>query len=236
MHYKSFSFKASAAEGLAEGEISGYASTWGNVDSYGDIIQRGAFAGTLAFFLENGLTLHQHQMRVPIGKPIECYEDEKGLFIRAKISDTTAGRDCLTLVRDKVIRKLSIGFEPEGYSMLSEEQGRAILGDAGYEEALKALPWYSDGLRLLTQIKLYEVSLVSFPANEQAEILAVRSGGRLPETEREFERFLRDAGWPRSAAVALTNHGYKGLQRDAGTESNDLAVALRNAAAALSAS
>lgn len=245
MHYKSFAFKAAGAEGLGENEFAGYASTFGSVDSYGDVIQRGAFAGTIPFFLESGLTLWQHQMRAPIGKPVECYEDEKGLYIRAKISDTAAGRDCLTLIRDGVVRKLSIGFEPEGYSMLSEEQGRLVLGDVAYEEAIKNLPWWSDGLRLLTQIKLYEVSPVSFPANTEADILSVRSpllagqaGGKLPETEREYERFLRDAGFSRSAAVALTNHGFQKAQRDAGTvnDSNDLVAALRAAAATLSAS
>ncbi|HEU4752056.1 MAG TPA: HK97 family phage prohead protease [Armatimonadota bacterium] len=236
MIYKSFTFKAAPVEGLGENEFAGYASVFGNVDDYGDIVQRGAFAASLPFFLKDGMICWQHRLGVPIGKPVEAYEDEKGLFVRGRISDTAAGRDCLTLMRDGVVQKLSIGYETEGYQVLSEEQARVLLGDAGYEAALKALPWWADELRLLTQIKLYEVSPVSFPANDAAEILGVKSaGGRLPETEREFERFLRDAGWPRKAAVALTGHGFKGLQRDAGQDLDRLAASLKQAAATLRA-
>lgn len=234
MLFKSFRFKADASN-LDDGEFAGYASTFGNVDTYGDIIQKGAFARTLPSFKENGLILWQHQMRVPIGKPIEAYEDEKGLFIRAKISDTAAGRDCLTLMRDGVVRKMSIGFDSLGYQMLSEAEARMILGDR-YDAAFKALGWWADGFRLLTDIELYEVSPVSLPANDQADITSVKApGGRLPETEREMERFLRDAGFSRTDAKAITGHGFKALQRDAGDHAG-LAASLKELTALMTAS
>jgi len=236
MLYKAFEFKA-AESNLAEGEFAGYASTFGNWDTYGDIIQRGAFARTLPRFKESGLILWQHQMRVPIGKPLEAYEDEKGLFIRGKISDTTQGRDCLTLMRDGVVRKMSIGFDCPGYQVLSDAQARDLLGSR-YEEAAAAMKnaWWFDGFRLLTDIDLYEVSPVSLPANDQADITAVKCGGHIPGTEREFEGFLRDAGFPRKAATILTGHGWKGLQRDAGADEAALVASLKQLTATLTAS
>ncbi|MFN3650082.1 MAG: HK97 family phage prohead protease [Armatimonadota bacterium] len=241
LQYKSFEFKA-AGEGLADGEFAGYGSVFKVVDTYGDIMGPGAFSKTLDFFLENGQVQWQHRMSQPIGKPIEAREDAKGLWVKGKISDTAMGRDALTLVRDGVVRKLSIGFVTKGYEVLSESRAREILGDAGYEEAIKALPWWVDELRLITEVKLYEVSLVSFPANEQAEIVSVKAApdGRLPETERQLERFLRDAGFSRKAAVAIASHGFKGLQRDAAGEreddTNGVLDALKRAELALQAS
>jgi len=237
IQYKTLAFKSAGTDGLAANEFSGYASTFGNVDEDGDIIERGAFSLTLPEFLKTGLILWQHQMRVPIGKPVEAYEDEKGLFVKGRISDTADGRDCLTLMRDGVIKKLSIGYRVEAYTMLSKEQGIARMGEAAYNAALASLPWWSDGLRLITQIKLYEYSPVSIPANGLADILGVKSaGGRLPETEREFEGFLRDAGFPRKAATALTGHGWRGLQRDAGADDAALVQSLKKLQAAISAS
>lgn len=229
MRYRSFEFKAEMPEGDEPG-FSGYASTFGNVDSYGDIIQRGAFARTIPSFLERGLVLWQHQTRVPIGKPVEAREDERGLWVRCRVSDTQAGRDVMTLLRDGVVTSLSIGYTAEGYAILSDDQARLLLGDQ-FDAAKASLPWWADGFRLLTEIELYEVSPVSFPGNDQAEILGVK--GKLPETPREMERFLRDAGWPRAAAVAVTNHGFKGLQRDAGPDLTDLASSMRAAVATL---
>jgi len=238
MRFRTIEFKAVSLDDLGENEFAGYAAVFGNVDSYGDIIQRGAFAATLPSFLESGILCWQHQLRQPIGKPVAAYEDEKGLFIRGKISDTQQGRDALTLIRDQVVRRLSIGYETEGYQSLSEQQARQILGDAGFEKARDELPRWVDGLRLLTQIKLYEVSPVSIAANDQADILGVKSGPRMPETEREFERFLREVGFSRKQATALTAGGWKALQRDAGSEADisTLAAKIRETAAALTAS
>jgi HK97 family phage prohead protease len=238
LQYKSLDFKAGGADGLAANEFHGYGSTFRNWDEDGDIIQKGAFELTLPEFLVSGLILYQHQMRVPIGKPTVAREDEKGLYLKARISDTSDGRDCLTLMRDGVITKLSIGYRVEAYTMLSKEQGIALLGESDYQAAMASLPWWSDGLRLITQIKLYEISPVSVPANGQADILGVKSaGGRIPETEREFEAMLRDAGFPRKAAVALTGHGWKGLQRDAGADVDPaLLASLKSLQSAISAS
>lgn len=176
MLYKTFAFKAADIEGLGKDEFAGYGSTFRVVDDYGDMMLSGCFAKTLASFLADGFVGGiNHDWDNPIGSPVEAYEDEKGLFLRAKVSDTAAGRDCLTLLRDKVVKKLSIGFRTQGYMKLSEEQAVAILGEQGYQDALAALPYWADGIRAITQVKLYEVSPVTVPANSQADILGVKS-------------------------------------------------------------
>lgn len=217
MERKELPIEMQSFDGLGEREFACTASTWvPYVDTYGDMIQKGAFVKWLPFFLEKGVSCWQHATRQPIGRPLEARETDAGLYARIKISQVAQGDEALTLMRDKVVQSVSIMYDVLGYEMVSESRARELLGDH-YDAAMRALPWWSDGLRLLTEIKLYGIDPVTFPGNEQAEILAVRSSGRLPETEREFERFLRDAGFPRKAAAAITARGYKdaALQRDA---------------------
>ncbi len=225
---KTLSFKASTtAAGLNPNEFDGYASTFlGPVDSYGDIIAPGAFKNNLDFFLSDGVVLREHEMECAIGKPLEAREDATGLYIKGRISATSDGNDALILLRDEVIKRLSIGFRTLGYEMLSEARGIEVLGgESAYKDAIAMLPYWSDGLRLLTDIKLYEVSLVAFPANAAAVITGVKGmlgglAGKI-ETERDFERFLRDAGFSSSEAKTLVTNGFKALKSgaDSGMES-----------------
>jgi uncharacterized protein len=68
-------------------------------------------------------------------------------------------------------------------------------------------------------VKLYEVSLVTFPANEKATITGVKAAH---DTERDFEHFLRDAGYSREAAKIITARGYKALSGQREAESEEL--------------
>jgi uncharacterized protein len=221
LEYKTLTFKAKSDGGLGDREFDGYASTFlGPVDSYGDIIQKGAFANRLEWFMENGILLREHNIRCAIGKPLEAYEDEHGLYLKGYISKTSEGNDALILLQDRVIKRMSIGFRIEGYEMLSEARAIEVLGSKdAYDAALKALPWWVDGLRLLTDIWLYETSLVAFPANEDAIVSGVKTAlqgaAAKMDTERKFERFLRDAGFSVTEAKTIVSLGYKALQRDA---------------------
>ena len=85
------------------GEFSGYAAVFGNLDDGNDIIEKGAFAKTIAADLDRIKILALHNSSwLPVGKPLELREDEHGLFIWGKISDTSMGRDVMTLLRDGV--------------------------------------------------------------------------------------------------------------------------------------
>jgi uncharacterized protein len=181
--YKTLTFKAAApADGedaLQEGEFEGYGAAFGNVDACGDIIEKGAFARSLAEFLKSGVLCWQHDWSEPIGKPLEAREDDQGLYLKGRVSQTARGKDALTLLRDGVVTKMSIGYEVEAYRVLSDEEGIALLGQEAYDAAMRDLPWWQDGIRVLTQIKLYEISLVSVPANMNAVVTGVKDLGLL---------------------------------------------------------
>ena len=96
-----------------EGTFSGYGAVFSNIDSGGDIIEPGAFTKTIAEGVGRVKILSGHnESLLPIGKPLELREDANGLFLKAKISDTTLGRDVRTLIKDGVLCELSIGYDP----------------------------------------------------------------------------------------------------------------------------
>ena len=125
-----------------QGIFSGYGSVFGNVDDGGDIVEPGAFTKTIAEGFERVkiLALHNDSL-LPIGRPLEVREDSKGLYIKAKISDTAMGRDVKVLLKDGVLNELSIGYDP-------------IVFD--YDET---------GIRHLREVKLWEVSVVTWAMN-----------------------------------------------------------------------
>lgn len=150
--YKSFVFQLEDAN-EESGEFSGYAAVFGNVDSGRDVIERGAFSKTIREDFDRIKILSQHNdCELPVGKPLELREDDKGLFIRGKISDTAKGRDIQTLMKDGVLNELSIGYDAVEFDYDSEQ-----------------------GVRRLKEIKLWEVSIVTWAMNDQAKIDEVKS-------------------------------------------------------------
>lgn len=144
----------------------GYASTFGNVDLGDDIIVAGSFAKSLA---KNPTVpvLWQHQMCEPIGSSIELREDSKGLFIKAKLprEDSLVCGRVIPQMKVGSIREMSIGF----FTRDSEMKG---------------------GTRLLKEIELFEVSLVTKAMNPQALVTGFKASSpsvRLPLAPRERE-------------------------------------------------
>ena len=134
-----------------EGTFTGYASTFSDVpDSYGDIVDPGAFKKTLKAQKGRIVSLFNHSFMEPIGKPIEMSEDDKGLLIKTKLSlDVRRARETLALIKDGVITQMSIG-----YQTIKEKT--------------------IDGIRHLQELKLYDVSPVVFAANTEAVITGVK--------------------------------------------------------------
>ena len=129
-----------------KGIIKGYASMFNNKDSDGDIITKGAYSKTLQENSERIAFLYQHNMNQPIGKPLSMKEDERGLFIEAKISDSSLGKDVKTMVTEGILKEFSVGFIP-----IKEEQGAA-------------------NVNYIKEIKLFEFSLVTLAANPLAQV------------------------------------------------------------------
>lgn len=136
---------------LEKNEFEGYASVFGNKDSYDDIIDPGAFVKTIQES-KRVKVLWQHDPHQPIGKPIYMAEDSKGLHVKAKISSTQLGKDVIQLMKDEVIDELSIGYN-------------TVKAD-----------WDSlAGARRIKEVRLWEFSPVTFAANDQANITGVKT-------------------------------------------------------------
>lgn len=143
------------------GVVKGYGSIFGNIDSDGDVIRRGAYNKTIK---ENGYRvkyLYQHDMNKPLGKMLNLYEDEKGLVFEASIPKTQLGKDVIELMKAGVITENSVGILP-----IQKE--------------------HKDNYRELTECKLFEISAVTLAANDQAMITDVK--GSIDKNQL-FERF-----------------------------------------------
>lgn len=168
-----------------EGEIEGYGSVFGVVDSYDDIVAPGAFAMSLAEHRANGTLpamLWQHDPSEPIGVWTEMAEDDRGLRVRGRlILETERGRQAHALLKADALRGLSIGFMSKAWA---------------YEK--------DSGIRTLTQVDLWEVSLVTFPANTRAKVESVKKCAVDDiAAPKDAERTLREAGFSKADATAL---------------------------------
>lgn len=175
--------------------IEGYGAVFGNIDSTGDIITQGAFAESLSRRMPK--MLYQHWSEKLIGRWDEAREDSKGLYVKGTLARTGLGNEAYELAQMGALDGMSIGYSPNDY----EHDDK--------------------GIRTLKKVELWEVSLVTFPANTQARVTGVKGH----KTEREFEEFLRDAGgYSREAAKTIASHGFKALsgQRDAGASDDQL--------------
>jgi hypothetical protein len=128
-----------------------YASTFGNKDHGGDIIQKGAFKTTLTNPNRDRPLLWQHMMSEPIGSEVSLREDGKGLLGKWELVDTQRGADAYKLLKKGVVRSMSIGYMPVAFEF-----------DEGGET------------RILNEIDLLENSVVSIPMNDQARIQTVK--------------------------------------------------------------
>lgn len=185
------------------GEFEGYGSVFGNKDSHDDIVVAGAFAKTLNDWKEKGrlpALLWQHNMQEPIGVYTEMKEDENGLYVKGKllVDDDPLAKRAHAHMKAGSLGGLSIGYR---------------LNDWDYDQEKEA--W------LLKDIDLWEVSLVTFPSNDEARISNVKSSFERGETPRpsDMERALRDVGLSRNQAKSFMAGGYGALNpREAETE------------------
>ena len=152
-------------DGVLFAFFEGYASTFGNIDLTDEIVMRGAFKRSL----ESGKVikmLWQHGFQDIIGQFPELKEDDKGLFVRGRINlGTEKGREAIALLRAGDIDSMSIG-----YKIIEESFHRDL------------------DVRLLKELELFEISLVTEPANELARVTSVK--GQVPQIDLPI---LRDS-------------------------------------------
>lgn len=167
---------------VADGHvISGYASLFGARDQGGDVVQKGAYTASLARLSKAGRgvkMLWQHDPAQPIGVWDEVREDGAGLWVKGRIlTAVDKGREAAALLDAGAIDGLSIG-----YRTLKSTK------DAG-------------GARLLTELELWEVSLVTFPMLSEARVSAKSDAQdadlralEAAEIWAEFAAMLKGAG------------------------------------------
>ena len=164
--------------------IEGYASLFGAADQGGDVVQAGAYAASLAATAAAGRRvkmLWQHDPAQPIGVWDEVREDARGLWVKGRLLESVArGREAAALLEAGAIDGLSIGYRTR----------RASKDDGGR--------------RLLTELELWEVSLVTFPMLPSARVTAK---GDAPDAVawREMAGALRDLRLSTAARRAATD-------------------------------
>ncbi|WP_101048683.1 HK97 family phage prohead protease [Macromonas nakdongensis] len=194
-----FKVKAVSEDGL----FSGYGSVFGVVDSYKEVVAPGAFKESL-----EGRTpslLWQHRSGEPIGVYSEVKEDAVGLHVEGKLAlKTTRGAEAYELLKMGAISGLSIGF---------------ITREDSYDRV--------SGVRTLKKVDLWEVSLVTFPANDAARVATVKSIESI-QSFADAEAFLREAGGlSKREAVAMLAR-IKSLQgRSESDELGEMAALLK---------
>lgn len=167
-------------------EFAGYGSVFGNTDLGGDIILPGAFKRSLAEKRRVGQLPAMFWMHNPAsvpGKWVDMSEDKHGLAVKGELAETPLGDEIRTLLKMEAVRGLSIGF---------------VTKDQDYD---------NDGNRLIKEVDLWEVSVVSLPMNPLAQVVHAKSrlsaAGEYVPTAREFERHLRDVGCSQRVAKTM---------------------------------
>lgn len=183
-----------------EGKFEGYASTYGNVDRGGDICVAGCFDESLRSrpISKVKMLLH-HDTRRVCGKWTDAASDSKGLHVRGQLLlGTTDGKETYELLKAEALDGLSIGYRTQ---------------ESEYDR--------DDDIRRIMKAELMEVSIVTFPMNEQAMINMVKSYEAAidaVETLSDAERLLREAGraFSRKEATDFVSVVRKIVQREAG--------------------
>ncbi|MFB2532921.1 HK97 family phage prohead protease [Paracoccus sp. p4-l81] len=167
------------AAGAGGAVIEGYASLFGIADQGGDVVARGAYGASLkrlAASTRRVKMLWQHDATAPIGVWDEIREDDKGLWVKGRLLPEVArAREAEALLRAGAIDGLSIGY-------------RAVAAERD-----------AKGRRVLAEIDLWEVSLVTFPMLPEARV-AAKSGDA-------GAALMALAGMMRAATAAMQQKG-----------------------------
>ena len=167
---KSFTIKVKT-DGLAEGEFLGYASVFGNKDSYGDVVLPGAFSTSLAEWERKGIPiplLWGHNTADPdfnLGF-VTAEEDDRGLKVHGRLDmESPKAAQTYRLLKSGRVNQMSFAYSVVKGAFVEpvSDDGATSCRDAYYE---------------LRELDLYEVSIVPIGANQETEILAVKSALR----------------------------------------------------------
>jgi len=151
--------RAEAGLSVSGAVLEGYASLFGVADKGGDVVLPGAYAASLTQMMKNGgrvRMLWQHDPAQPIGVWDEVREDARGLWVKGRLlTELERGREAAALLAAGALDGLSIGY-------------RTVRAERGPQ-----------GRRLLAEVELWEVSLVTFPMLPAARVAVKGAAGEL---------------------------------------------------------
>lgn len=176
MQRKTVPFVAAKATDDGTGSVQGYASVFGGIDSYGDRIAPGAYAATIPDFLKDGFIAWAHDWTMPVATPARVVEDDKGLYLVADFHTDEISQRARTVTSERLSRGKSMGLSI-GYEAVKWRTEKV-------DEVVRT-PWggITDEVRVLEEIKLFEVSLVTVPADDAARVTDAKDGLRLADHE-----------------------------------------------------
>lgn len=198
--------------------IKGLASTFGNVDRVGDIVAKGAFIKSLMERMPK--MLNQHNTDEVLGAWDKAYEIESGLVVEGRMpKGNTLVENIVPLIKMNAIDSMSIGFGTK----ISE-----------YDN--------DTGIRTLKEVELWEVSIVTFPANEKAKIMSMKNANGQDKdekmidvsraesvlTKKDFEDMLKETGcFTKKARVILAKHFKEEIQGEPDNDKRSESVVLK---------
>jgi HK97 family phage prohead protease len=155
-----------------QGRFAGYASVFDQVDNQRDRVVSGAFARTLQGRIPSIKLLWQHQQSEPIGIFERIFEDELGLYVEGRLLlSVQRAKEAYELLKEGAVSGLSIGYSPVRYHIDPDS-----------------------GIRTLMEVDLWEISLVTFPANSAAQVTVVKhltQGSASQEEEADYHAAIR---------------------------------------------
>ena len=202
MEYKSLNFDVKAVtQEVESGDwiIEGYASTY-TLDNGGDRIRKGAFTETIAERFTNQKALNgkskikilwQHKTDAIIGSLLEIREDDTGLYVSLK------------LINDPDFKKAAIAYK-------LAKMGEIDSFSIGYKTAPCDCVMVDEGdmeIREIIRLKLYEISIVTFPMNEQAEFTNVKNDEELTKVDEQVIELLKEIKMllePKDLCITIT--------------------------------
>jgi HK97 family phage prohead protease len=132
--------------------VSGWGARYGNIDSYRDVLQFGCASKTISERKDRIAFCEQHNMTNPIGKFIVLEERPEGIYFEARISD--AEPKIKTKIREGILKEFSIGYSE-------------VNSAPGVQDSIE--------VNFVKEIKLYEISVVTVAANEEAKLIEIKA-------------------------------------------------------------
>lgn len=168
---KDYSLRVKQLDGDGIGSFVGYGSVYGNTDFGGDVVLPGAFTKTLQSSGGIFPLLWQHDSREPIGN-VKATDSDYGLLVSGKLlMNLPTAQKAYQLLQAQIIKGMSIGYD-------------TIRSADG-----------PDGGRLLQELRLWELSLVTFPMNESARITSLKAVDNLSDIVSLLQTIPDDAAW-----------------------------------------